>query len=76
VVLGGQYHPAGFSLWSKPTYVVISGSRDVEDEAEIRAVEFSYQSRGAEVFHTQIDGCVRFELSASGVTAGSFRGEW
>jgi len=68
--------PAGFSLWSKPSYVVISGSRDVEDEAEIRAVEFSYQSRGAEVFHTQIDGCVQFELSASGITARSFRGNW
>lgn len=68
--------PAGFALWSQPTYVVISGTRNVEDEEEIRAVEFSYESRGAKVFHTQLAGCVRFELSASGVTARSFRGNW
>ena len=77
MVLRDQYHPAGFALWCRPKFVVISGSRNVEDEPEIRAVEFSYHSRGAEVFHTQIDGCVRFELTASGVTAKAFRdGAW
>jgi competence protein ComEC len=69
--------PTGFSLWSTPTYVVISGSRNVEDEPTIRDVEHSYAARGATVFHTQIDGSVRFELSADGVQATTFRsGKW
>ena len=42
--------PAGFALWCRPQFVVISGSRNVEDEPEIRVVEFSYHSRGADVF--------------------------
>jgi competence protein ComEC len=68
--------PAGFAFWTTPNFVVISGSRDVEDEAEIRNVEFSYEARGAQVFHTQIDGCVRFEITAEGVSCRTFRGEW
>ena len=67
--------PAGFALWSNPSYVVISGSRDVENEAAIREVEFSYRARGAEVFHTQLDGCTRFELSRSHVTSQTYRGK-
>jgi competence protein ComEC len=65
--------PTGFSLWSKPEFVVISGARNEEDERDIEAVKDSYRARGAEVFHTAEDGCVRVELSAGGVTATTFR---
>jgi competence protein ComEC len=65
--------PTGFALWSSPDFVVISGSRDVEDEPEIASVEFSYGARGGQVFHTAKHGAVDFELSAAGVRASSFR---
>jgi competence protein ComEC len=65
--------PAGFALWSTPEYAVISGARNVEDIPDIEAVMDSYRARGARVFHTAIDGCVRFELSAAGVVATPFR---
>ena len=65
--------PTGFSLWSTPEHVVISGARNAEDEADIEGVKDSYRARGAEVYHTAQDGCVRIELSASGVRVATFR---
>jgi competence protein ComEC len=65
--------PTGFSLWSKPEFVVISGGRSFDDGPNVAAVKDSYRARGAEVFHTAEDGCVRIELSAAGVTATTFR---
>ena len=65
--------PTGFALWSTPEHVVISGARNAEDEADIESVKDSYRARGAEVYHTAEDGCVRIELSASGVSVATFR---
>lgn len=65
--------PTGFSLWSTPEIVVISGGRNVEDIPDIEAVKDSYRARGARVYHTAEDGCVRVELSAAGVSATTFR---
>jgi competence protein ComEC len=65
--------PTGFALWSTPEHVVISGARNAEDEADIDAVMDSYRARGAEVYHTAQDGCVRIELGASGVRIATFR---
>jgi competence protein ComEC len=66
-------NPTGFSLWSTPEYVVISGGRNVEDIPDIESVKDAYRARGAEVFHTSEDGLVRIELCSSGVTATTFR---
>jgi competence protein ComEC len=65
--------PTGFALWSTPEHVVISGARNAEDEADIEAVMDSYRARGAEVYHTAVDGCVRIELSRGGVRVATFR---
>ena len=66
-------NPTGFALWSTPEHVVISGSRNVEDIPAIEAVKDAYRARGAEVYHTAEDGCIRLELRGSGVTAATFR---
>jgi competence protein ComEC len=58
--------PAGFSTWSTPEYVVISGGRNVEDIPTIERVKNSYRLGGAEVFHTAEDGCIRFEIDRTG----------
>jgi competence protein ComEC len=58
--------PAGFADWSTPEFVVISGSRNVEDIPAIERVKHAYRLRGAEVFHTAEDGCVTFEISSTG----------
>ena len=65
--------PTGFSLWSTPELVVISGGRSLGDIPAIESVKHSYRARGAEVYHTAEDGCVRIELRAGGVTATTFR---
>jgi competence protein ComEC len=65
--------PTGFALWSTPEHVVISGARNAEDEADIESVKDSYRARGAQVYHTAEAGCVRIELSASGVRVATFR---
>jgi len=71
--LAGQYHPGGFAEWSRPEYVVISGSRGLADLPAIESVKHSFRLRGAEVFHTAEDGCVRLEISARHVAVTSFR---
>lgn len=65
--------PTGFSLWSTPEHVVISGGRSVADIPDLEQVKHSYAARGAEVYHTAEDGCVRVELRAGGVSVATFR---
>jgi len=65
--------PTGFALWSTPEHVIISGSRSLGDIPDIEAVKDSYRARGAEVYHTAEDGCVRIELGTSGVSVATFR---
>ena len=65
--------PTGFALWSSPEHVVISGARNEEDEADIESVMDSYRARGATVYHTAVDGCIRILLSAGGVGVATFR---
>ncbi|MDX1946394.1 MAG: ComEC/Rec2 family competence protein [Pirellulaceae bacterium] len=65
--------PAGFALWSTPELVVISGGRNVEDIPDIEAVKDSYRARGAEVFHTAENGCIRFEIDRAGIRTTTFR---
>jgi competence protein ComEC len=66
-------NPTGFSLWSTPEHVIISGGRNVEDIPDIESVKDAYRARGAEVYHTAEDGLVRVELTESGVAATTFR---
>ena len=73
VVLVGQYHPEGFAGWSTPDWVVISGSRNVEDVPDIESVKNAYRRRQARVFHTAEHGCVRFEVDSTGIRAETFR---
>ncbi|HEX5104805.1 MAG TPA: ComEC/Rec2 family competence protein [Pirellulaceae bacterium] len=66
--------PAGFADWSTPELVIISGGRNVEDIPAIERVKNSFRLRGAEVFHTAEDGCVRVDIDAAGtVSATTFR---
>jgi competence protein ComEC len=58
--------PAGFAEWSTPEHVVISGARNVEDIATIERVKNSYRLRGAEVYHTAEDGCIRVDIDSAG----------
>ena len=65
--------PAGFAFWSTPELVVISGGRNVEDIPDIEAVMDSYRARGAEVYHTAEDGCIRFEIRSRSIQTTTFR---
>ena len=65
--------PVKLALWSRPEFVVISGERGMENASNVAKVEDSYRARGARVFHTDVDGAVRLEISALGVTAAGFR---
>jgi competence protein ComEC len=56
--------PLEFSQWTTPEYVVISGGAG----RDVGAVRWAYEYRGAKVSHTAIDGAVRFEISAAGIT--------
>jgi competence protein ComEC len=58
--------PGRFAQWSTPEHVVISGRRGLGDAATIESVTNSFRLRGAEVFHTAEDGCVRVEVKANG----------
>ena len=50
-----------------PEHVVISGRRGLGDARDDRnASKNSFRFRGAEVFHTAEDGCVRVEVKANG----------
>jgi competence protein ComEC len=65
--------PTGFALWSRPEFVVVSGSHEFEERGSVFVVKDSYRARGAEVFHTAEVGAVRFELNADGIRAIPFR---
>jgi len=73
VALADQYHPGGFAQWSTPQYVVISGSRGLGDLPAIESVKHAFRLRGAEVFHTAEDGCVRLEIGGGDVVVTSHR---
>lgn len=67
-------NPPGFSAWSRPEWVVISGSYSNDKSG---AIARSYQAVGARVFHTARDGAVRFVLSAEGIDAARWqKGAW
>ncbi|HTN75518.1 MAG TPA: MBL fold metallo-hydrolase, partial [Pirellulaceae bacterium] len=51
-------NPRGFAAWSKPAWVVISGSRS-RDATE---VVDAYRSAGADVLQTAHDGAIRFVM--------------
>jgi competence protein ComEC len=66
--------PAGFADWSTPEHVVISGGRNLEDVPAIERVKNSFRLRGAEVFHTAEDGCIRFDIQPTGeISVTTFR---
>jgi len=60
--------PLGFSAWTTPEHVVISGSAT----RDAGAVRWAYEHGGAAVSHTAADGAVRFEVSAAGITTSKF----
>ncbi len=65
----GGSDPPGLIEWCSPEYVVISGSRrDVSQN-----VAAAYAARGAEVFHTALNGAVTVTISRGEVSVGSFR---
>jgi competence protein ComEC len=49
--------PPGFAAWSTPEWVVVSGG-----ESDVSAAVRSYELAGADVFHTQRDGAVSFQI--------------
>jgi competence protein ComEC len=65
--------PTGFSLWSRPEYVIVSGSLGFGDERQAREVAESYAARGANVLHTATAGCIEVKLSAGGVEVRTMR---
>lgn len=68
--------PTGFSLWSTPEFVVISGAADGQERARLESVRESYRARGAKVYHTAECGAVRCELSSRGIEVATFRERW
>jgi competence protein ComEC len=65
--------PGAFADWCSPEFVVISGGRSAADISTIERVKDTFRLRGAEVFHTAEDGCVRFDVNEDGIAATSFR---
>jgi competence protein ComEC len=66
-------NPGKFADWCSPEYVVVSGSKPLGDEAVIESVKDSFRLRGAEVFHTAEDGCVRVEIDNRGIAIQTTR---
>jgi competence protein ComEC len=66
-------NPGKFADWCSPEHVVISGSKPLGDEAVIESVKNSFRLRGAEVFHTAEDGCVRVEIGLRGIAIQTTR---
>jgi competence protein ComEC len=60
-------NPGKFADWCSPEHVVISGSKPLGDEAVIESVKDSFRLRGAEVYHTAEDGCIRVEIGSKGI---------
>lgn len=55
--------PLGFSAWTTPEHVVISGGAG----RDVGAVRWAYEHGGAQVTHTAVDGAIRFEMSSAGI---------
>jgi len=66
-------NPGKFADWCRPEQVIVSGSKPLGDEAVIESVKDSFRLRGAEVFHTAEDGCVRVEIGGGGVVIETMR---
>jgi competence protein ComEC len=66
-------NPGRFADWCMPKHVVISGSKPLGDEAVIESVKDSFRLRGAEVYHTAEDGCVRVEIDDRGIAIQTTR---
>lgn len=62
--------PLGFSAWATPDYVVISGGSG----RDIGAVRWAYEYRGAQVFHTAVDGATRFDINSAGIAISTHMG--
>jgi competence protein ComEC len=62
---------AGFSAWSTPEYVVVSGGRD-ENLARVKA---AYDASGAKVLHTAEDGAVRVTIDRRSLTVRTWLGD-
>ncbi len=60
--------PLGFSAWTTPEHVVISGKA----ASDAGAVRWAYEHGGANVSHTAVDGAIRFEVSATGIKTSKF----
>jgi competence protein ComEC len=60
-------NPGKFADWCTPEHVVISGSKPLGDEAVIESVKDSFRLRGAEIYHTAEDGCVRVKIDDRGI---------
>lgn len=66
--------PPGFSGWSRPEYVVISGGHSSDSGGRVAS---AYKSAGARVFHTAHDGAVRFLLNADEISVSRWHnGSW
>ncbi|MHB1033808.1 MAG: ComEC/Rec2 family competence protein [Pirellulales bacterium] len=64
-----QSSPPGFAAWSKPDWVIVSGS--FRQNAE--AVVASYREGGSRVLHTAIDGAVRVTIDRIGSHVAAWR---
>lgn len=62
-------HPAAFTAWAAPEFVVISGGRDEHDAQVIEA----FQGNGAKVLHTAYDGAITAKICDRQLTVTSFR---
>lgn len=64
-----QYHPPGFVAWSKPEWVVLSGSHQALDRLAIDA----YRQEGAHVLHTATSGAVTVTIDEHGLHVAAWR---
>lgn len=70
-------NPAGFTAWSTPEFVVISGARDPDNPEQLREVRRALGSLGGQVHHTADFGAVRFFIEKEKVRVETYRGgEW
>jgi competence protein ComEC len=59
--------PLGFSAWSTPQHVVISGGVG----HDVGAVRWAYEYGGADVAHTATDGAIRYDISRLGISVST-----
>lgn len=62
--------PRGFSAWSTPEWVVISGGHG----RDLRAVKSAYAEGGATVLHTSLDGAIQIKVSKRGLRIAHWTG--